>query len=268
MGWGRVAGCLALIVGLVAACGGGHKAASPTTATPATGGSSSPAGASATAPTASSGPVTSPPAGAPAGASSDPVAVALNGTLLRATETERALSLPAAPSQEPTRGGTTPQGPLAEQGLLQVLPDASVYKPIYEQAGGGVGANVTYHAATPRLDIDIAALKFATTAGAEAFITRATALATTFAQGRTTPHPELGLGVASSSQQVVLRVPPSSVGDPVNETVLLDVVESNGVTYLLTLLGPPGTISDQQIIALARAQQAKWTAARPGLHLG
>jgi hypothetical protein len=208
------------------------------------------------------------PAGPAASSSTDPVAVALNGTLLSASETQKALSLRAVPSGEPAAKPETPQGPLSEQGLLSVLPDGAIYKPFYDQAGGGVGANVTYHSAAPRLDIDLAAFKFATPEGAESFIARATALATTLAQGKTTPHPELGLGVVPASQQQLLRVPPSAVGDPNDESVLLDVVYSDGVTYLITLLGPPGTITDQQIIAVARAQDAKWSAQRPGLRLG
>jgi hypothetical protein len=208
------------------------------------------------------------PAGSASTSSTDPVAVALDATLLSAAETQQALSLPAVPTGEPAVKPETPQGPLSEQGLLGVLPDGAVYKPFYDQAGGGVGANVTYHSTTPRLDSDVAAIKFATPKGAESFIARATTLATTLAQGRTTPHPELGLGVVPPGQQEVLRVPPSAVGDPTDETVLLDVVYSDGVTYLITLLGPPGTITDQQIIAIARAQDAKWSAQRAGLGLG
>jgi hypothetical protein len=196
------------------------------------------------------------------------VAVALNGTLLTAAETQSALSLPAVPAQEPAVNPQTPQGPLSEEGLLSVLPNSAVYKPLYDRAGGGVGANVTYHSATPKLDIDVTAIKFASASGAESFVKQATALATTLAQGKTTPHPEVTLGVAPADEQVVLRVPPSPLGDPTNETVVQDIVYSNGVTYLVTLLGLPGTISDQQIIALARAQDAKWSARRASLHLG
>jgi hypothetical protein len=196
------------------------------------------------------------------------VAVALNGTLLTAPEVQRALSLSAPPAPEPAANPQTPQGPLTEQGLLNVLPDPTVYKPIYDRNGGGVGANITYHATTPKLDIDIAAFKFATAAGAESFIKEATALATTLAQGRTTPNPGLALGVTPPAEQVVLRVPPSPLGDPTNETVLVDVVYSNGVTYLVTLLGPPTTISAQQMVSLARAQDAKWSAQRTGLNIG
>ena len=254
----RAAGCLAVIVSLVVACSSStNKGASSSTRAAST---------AVSAPSTSS--TSSAPAGAASNSSTDPVAVALNGTLLTAAETQRALSLPAVPAPEPADKPQTPQGPLSEQGLLSVLPNSAVYKPFYDQAGGGVGANVTYHSTTPQLDIDVAVLKFATPAGAESFVKRATDLATTLAQGRTTPHPELDLGVVPAGQQVVLRVPPSAVGDPTNETLLLDVVYSNGVTYLITLLGPPGTLSDQQIIALARAQDAKWSAQRADLHLG
>jgi hypothetical protein len=168
------------------------------------------------------------------------------------------MGLKAAPTQEAAGPTATAQGPLTEQGILSVLPNSAVYKPIYDKAGGGVGANVLYHAASPKVDIDILAIKFASQQGGQSFVQQAAGIATTLAQGKATPHPEMGLGVLPASQQAIIRVPPGPLTDPTNETIVTDILYANGVDYLLTLMGPPGAVTDAQVIALAKAQDAKY----------
>lgn len=233
---------LAVAVVGAAGCGGGaKKSAAPTTTIPAP--------VTTTSTTAS---------GAGGLISTDKVAVQLNRSLLSAAEVQRALALSVPPTQEAAGPTATAQGPLTEQGLLSVLPNATVYKPIYDKAAGGVGANVLYHAATPKLDIDILTAKFATQAGGQSFVKQAADIATTFAQGKATQHPEMGLGVLPATLQVVIRVPPGPLTDPTNETIITDILYANGIDYLMTLMGPPGAVTDAQVIALAKAQDAKY----------
>jgi hypothetical protein len=241
---------LAVAVTGVAACSGsGKKAAAPTTTQAAVTTTSTTAAA----------------AGTGGLASTDKVAIGLDRSLLSAAEVQRALALSALPTKEGTGAQATAQGPLSEQGLLSVLPNATVYKPIYDQAGGGVGANVLYHAATPKLDIDILTAKFATQAGGASFVKKASDIATTLAQGKATPHPEMGLGTLPADLQVVIRVPPGPLTDPTNETIITDILYADGVDYLMTLMGPPGVVSDAQVIALAKAQDAKYQATKGSL---
>jgi len=191
-------------------------------------------------------------------ASRDEVAVRLAGSLLGAAGVQAALGLLAPPPEEPAGPTAVVQGPLTEQGLLSVLPSAALYKPIYDRAGGGVGANVLYHATTPKLDIDILTAKFASRGGGESFVEQAAAIATTLGQGKATPHLEMGLGVLPASLQEVIRVPPGALTDPNDETIITDILYGDGVDYLMTLVGPPGTVTDAQVIALAKAQDAKY----------
>jgi hypothetical protein len=220
--------------------------------------------ASSTTPTSAAGSTTTAPGAAVA--SSDPVAVALNSTLLTAAEVQQVLSLPSAPTAEPAGPASTPQGPLTENGLLSVLPSAAVYKPIYDRAGGGVGANATYHSGA--LDIDLAAIKFATASGGRTFVEQVITLATTIAQGSSVPHPQLPAGELPPKDRVVVRVPPSQLADPTHETVATSLLYNNGVFYLITLLSPLHGITDQQVVALATAQDAKYLRMQSQLHVG
>lgn len=239
-----------LAIGLVtvAGCGGsGKKAAAPTTTGPA--------------PTTTTTSTTTAPASSGA-ASTDKVAIGLNASFLSAAEVQQALGLAATPTQEGAGPSATAQGPLTEQGILSVLPNAAVYKPIYDKAGGGVGANVLYHATSPKVDIDILAIKFASQQGGQSFVQQAASIATTLAQGKATLHPEMGLGVLPASQQAVIRVPPGPLTDPTNETIVTDILYDNGIDYLVTLMAPPGTVTDAQVISLAKAQNAKYQVAK------
>jgi hypothetical protein len=249
----RIAFLVVALVG-VAACGGsGKKSAAPTTTGPAP----------ATTATASTSTTAAP--GSNGAVSTDKVAIGLNSSLLSAAEVQRGLGLSASPTQEAAGPQATAQGPLTEQGILSVLPNAAVYKPIYDQAGGGVGANVLYHAASPKLDIDILAVKFADQQGGASFVQHAAGIATTLAQGKATLHPEMTLGVLSPAQQGVIRVPPGPLTDPTNETIVTDILYGNGVDYLVTLMAPPGAVTDAQVIALAQAQDAKYQTAKSSI---
>jgi hypothetical protein len=241
--------CGVLVVAAAASCSTTKKKAAPPTTT-------------ATTPTTSS-PSTIAPG---ASASTDPVALALNTTLLTPAEVQHALSLPSLPSTETPGASATAQGPLTENGLLSVLPGSAVYKPMFERAGGSVGANATYHSG--KLDIDVAAIKFSNPAGAQGFMEQVISLATVLARGQARPHPELGVGVLPPRDRVVVRVPPSPIADADKETVATGLVYSNGVFFLASLLAPLGTITDQQVIDLAKAQDTKWSSARPQLGIG
>jgi hypothetical protein len=190
----------------------------------------------------------------------DKVALGLNVSLLSASDVAHAMGLSPPPAPEVPGPHATPQGPLTEQGILSVLPDATVYRPLYERAHGGVGANVTYHVPSAKLDIDILAIKFANQQGAQSFVQQATNIATSLAQAKVTPHPELALGVLPAGLQGVLRVPPSPLTDPTHETILIDVVYHDGVDYVITLIAPPRTVTDLQMITLARAQDTRYRA--------
>jgi hypothetical protein len=209
---------------------------------------------------------TIPPATSGSAASTDPVALALNKTILTATEVQRALSLPSTPTREGAGASSSTQGPLNETGLLGVLPGGAIYKPMFERAGGTVGANATYHSGT--MDIDLAAIKFSTRAGAQSFVEQVLNLVTVLAKGQATPHPEFSAGELPSGDRVVVRVPPSPLADADKETVATSIVYSNGVFFLASMLGPRDTITDEQVIGLAHAQDDKWGAARPGLGIG
>jgi len=238
----------------VVSCGGSSakaRTAAPTTAPPT-------AAASSAGPASTTG----------VAASSDRVAVALDKALLTPTQVQAALGLPTPPGPQSAGPGALPQGPLDEDGVLGVLPDATLFKSAYDAAGGGVGANVTYDASAGNIDIDIAAVKFATASGATSFNKKVLDLATTLAQGRTAHDPGLALGVLPVDQQVILRVPPSVITDPSHETVIADLLYSDGALFVVTMLGPPGTITDAQIVALAHAQDAAFTALRPSLGIG
>jgi hypothetical protein len=245
----RAGACGVLVVAAIAGCSSTKKKASPpapptTTLTTVAGSAATPG----------------------SNASTDPVAIAVNTTLLTPAEVQRALSLPSTPTTETVSGSSTPQGPLNETGLLSVLPGAAVYKPMFDSAGGSVGANATYHAG--KMDIDLAAIKFSTPSGAQSFVQQVINLATVLARGQATPHPELSIGVLPPADRVVVRVPPSALADADKETVATSIVYSNGVLFLISLLGPVGTITDQQLIGLAHAQDAKWGTERPRLGIG
>jgi hypothetical protein len=149
---------------------------------------------------------------------------------------------------------------------LSVLPGAGAYKSIFEKAGGSVGANVTYRATN--LEVDLATIKFATASGAQSFVEQGITLATILAKGHTTAHPELTAGVLPPKDRVILRVPPSPLADADKETVATSIVYSNGAFFLVSLFAPVGTITDQQVLAVAVAQDGKWAAARPTLGIG
>jgi hypothetical protein len=237
-----VCATVAVVLMAMAACSGSSKkTTAPTTAPPVT--------TATTAPSTAAGPATS-----------DKVAVGLNRTLLTAAEVQQSVGLAAPPTPEVPGAKATPQGPISEQDILNVLPNAAVYKPLYDGAGGGNGANVTYHVASPKIVIDILAVKFATQQGGQSFVDKATSIATTLAQGKATPHSELALGVLPAADQAILRVPPGPVTDPTEETVVTDILYSNGAFYLVTLMSAPAAVTDTQVIALARAQDAKYQA--------
>jgi hypothetical protein len=245
-----MAGTLAVVLSAMAACSGSSKkAATPTTRTPVT---------TATTPSST--------AGGPA--TSDREAIGLNRSLLSAAEVAQAMGLTAPPTPETPGAKATPQGPITEQAILAVLPNAAVYKPLYDNAGGGNGANVTYHVASPKIDIDILAVKFATQQGGQSFVRQASNIATTLAQGKATAHPEMALGVLPAADQAILRVPPGPVTDPTQETVVTDILYGNGVFYLVTLMSAPAAVSDAHVIALARAQDAKYQADKSAIGAG
>jgi hypothetical protein len=129
-----------------------------------------------------------------------------------------------------------------------------------------VGANATYRSAN--VDVDLATIKFASPSGAQSFVEQGITLATVLAKGQVTAHPEFTAGVLPAKDRVVIRVPPSPLADADKETVATSIVYSNGAFFLASLFGPVGTITDQQVLALARAQDSKWAAARPTLGIG
>jgi hypothetical protein len=245
----------ALVLGIIVtagACGGSSNKAAPTTTAPA---STTTTVATTSTAASAAGPY----------ASTDKVAVALSNTLLKATEVQQILKLPAPPGQEQPGPGSTPQGPLNETGVLNVVPGGALMKPLYDQAGGGVGANVTYHRTAEMLDVGVLAVKFGTAAGAQSFIQKAASLIATLAHGKANPHPELGIGVLSPSMQEVVHIPPSAIADPTNETIALDFLYRDGVAYLVDTVAPTGHITDDQIIALAKAQDARYQAQKKAI---
>jgi hypothetical protein len=249
-----IAGAMALGIMATSACGGSSKKAAPTTTVPST--------TTTRGTTTSVGGTTTAAGAAAQYASSDPVAVALSKTLLKATEVQQILKLPRVPGQEQPGPNSTPQGPLNETGVLSVVPGGALIKPLYDQSGGGVGANVTYHLTAEMLDVGVLTVKFATASGGQSFVQRATSLISTLAHGKANPHPELAIGVLPASMQQVVHIPPSAIADPTNETIALDFLYADGVAYLVDTVAPTGSISDQEIIALARAQDAKYQAAK------
>ena len=49
------------------------------------------------------------------------------------------------------------------------------------------------------------------------------------------------------------------------ETVATDILYSDGVFYLVTLMAPSGVVTDPQVIALAKAQDGKFASARKSI---
>jgi hypothetical protein len=248
-----IAGAMALGFLATSACGGSSKKAAPTTTTVP---SSTTTVASTTTAAGGSGQY----------ASNDPIAIALSNTLLTAPEVQQILKLPRVPGQEQPGPNSTPQGPLNETGVLSVVPGGALIKSLYDQSGGGVGANVTYHLTAEMLDVGVLTVKFATAAGGQSFIQKATSLIITLAHGKANPHPELGIGVLPANLQQVIHIPPSAIADPKNETIALDFLYADGVAYLVDTVAPTGSIVDQQIIALAKAQDARYQAQKATIH--
>lgn len=188
--------------------------------------------------------------------SDSPVAVALNTSLLTGAEVQAALALGAAP--QPYPGTATapppPQGPLSLDGVAKVFP-SEAYKGLLEQGGASVGANVSYLVVSGASGyvVNILAIKFKDAASGGTFVQAATQVATTFGFAKANAHPELKVGITPGA---VLVVPPGQ--GATNETVVTSALYSDGIYYQVSGSAPPGTVTDEVVIKLIQAQDAKY----------
>jgi hypothetical protein len=190
--------------------------------------------------------------------SNSKIAAALDASIVTGQQVQAALGLSAAP---PAYAGTAsapapPQGPLSLDGVAAVFPSPA-YKGLLEQGQASVGANRSYlvQAGSSGYVLDILAVKFKDGTTGSAFVTSATQLALTFGGGKSNPHPEVKVGVTPGA---VLVVPPA--GTSQSETVVIAALYSDGVYYLVSTSAPRGSVKDETVIKVLRAQDANYQA--------
>jgi hypothetical protein len=227
---------LILVVGLVfAACGSSSKKAATTTT-------------SSTSSTTTSTTVVL--------TSDSKVAAALDASILSGQQIQITLGLAAAPTAYTGTAAAPapPQGPLSLDGVAKVFPDPS-YKGLLQQGQASVGANRSFlvPTGTSGYVLNILAVKFANAQGGQTFVTAATQVATTFGGAKTNPHPEVKIGLTPGA---VLVVPPS--GTSQSETVVIASLYDDGVYYLVSTSAAPGTVKDDTVIKILKAEDAKF----------
>jgi len=228
---------LILAVGLVfAACGSSSKKAATTTTTT-------------TAPTTTTSTTV-------VLKSDSKVAAALDASILSAQQVQATLGLSASPTAYTGTAAAPgpPQGPLSLDGVAKVFPDPS-YKGLLQQGNASVGDNRSYlvPAGSSGYVLNILAVKFAAAKSGGLFAQSATLVATTFGGAKATQHPEVKVGTTPGA---VLVVPPSGTSQA--ETVVIASLYADGVYYLISTSAPPGAIKDATVIAVLKAQDAKY----------
>lgn len=189
------------------------------------------------------------------------VAVALNDSILDGQKLQAALELSAQPGPFPgtATAPPPPQGPLTLDGVAKVYP-SDAYKGLLENAKASVGANKTYLIPSGYV-VNILAVKFPTGADAGTFVKSAGEVATTFGGAKVNAHPELKVGLAPEGSVIV--VPPAS--GATNENVVASAFYAEGVFYQVSASAPPGTIKDDVIIAILKAQDALYKAKKASI---
>src|SRR2546423_4842141 len=137
--------------------------------------------------------------------STDPVAVALDASILTAAE----LSASGTTFKDYVGTAAAPapiQGPINLDGIVTIFP-APQYRDPLEKGGATVGANHTYQidlGGQPGPVVNILAIKFPSCDKAKIFIDTATNIAVQLAGAQATPHTDVTIGCQPYS---VLRVP-------------------------------------------------------------
>jgi hypothetical protein len=189
------------------------------------------------------------------------VAVALDKTILTQPEVVRAGFVGAGPSAATAGNRTLPQGPLNVNGVAAVLPGVLAYRNALTSGGAQVGANHTYLSTSGPVVVDLLAVKFTTLDGAKAFVQTASAIVQA-GGGKSTPHPEVHLGVLATA---VVRALPAPGAVSQAETTVTGVLYDTGVYYLVTTQAAAGQVSDDQILGLLRAEDTKYQAGKATL---
>ena len=190
------------------------------------------------------------------------VAVALDDSILSGQQMQAALGLSAEPTvyMGSAAAPPPPQGPLSLAGVIKVYPEA--YKGLLEVSGVKDGANKTYQMPQGFI-INILAVKYPTAEAGGSFVKSATELATTFGGAKSTAHAEVSIGTLPGA---VLRVPPQAPST--NENVVMSVLYENGIFYQVSSTAPPGTVKDEVVIAVVKAQNAKYQGKKASIPAG
>lgn len=192
--------------------------------------------------------------------SNSALAVALDESILSGQQVASTLGLSAAaqPYVGTSAAPAPPQGGLSLDGVAAVFPDPSSYKGLLE-GNATVGANRSFlvPAGTSGYVLNILAIKFNSAQAGQTFVQSATQLATTFANAKTNPHPEVKVGLTPGA---VLVVPPRAPST--NETVVTAALYSDGVYYLVSTTAPSGAIKDEVVIKALKGQDAKYVSAK------
>jgi hypothetical protein len=203
-------------------------------------------------PTTASAPTTT----LPASLKSDrPGAVLLHRTLLTAAElatTTTTVSDYIGDANNPT----PVQGAISVDGIISILPSevAGLYRDSLSKSGAKFGANRTYQA-NPGPVIDLLAIKFEDGEKGKIFVEAASTVAISLGGAKSTVHPEVSFGLVPVT---VLRVPPFPGSTPLWETVAVGALYADGVSYLISVLGPAGSVSDAEALRMLAAQDAKY----------
>ena len=186
------------------------------------------------------------------------VAAALDASILSAQQVQATLGLSAEPGvyTGTATSPAPPQGPLSLDGVAKVFP-SDAYKGLLEQGQASVGANRSYliPAGSSGYVLNILSVKFANAQSGGTFVTSAGQVATTFGGAKTNAHPEVKIGVTPGA---VLVVPPAAGAQ--TETVVIASLYQDGVYYLISASAPPGSVKDETVIKVLKAQDAKYTA--------
>lgn len=189
--------------------------------------------------------------------STNALATKLDKSIVTPAQIQAALHLQTPPTAVPAP--TVPQGPLNLDGVTAVFP-SPIYKQALQSGGFTDGANRSFTDGTT--GPNVLAMKFQDATSGGKFVDFATRVATTVGGAKATAHPELTVGVLPGT---ILRVPPSPTASPPNEIVVAAALYPNGVYYLVSISAAVASVTDEQVIALLRAQDIAYQANKAAL---
>jgi hypothetical protein len=177
-----------------------------------------------------------------------PIALALDKSVLTvgdlATAAVKATEIPPGTGPRPR-----PAGPLNVDGVAATFARADALRPALAKAKAGAYHQYSVGAGTI---LGVRAVAFDGEESARRFVS---ALVAATPGIKVTDHPDEHVGVLPLR---TFKNPVPQPGSPSREQVGTSVAYANGVVYFVSFVGPPGMVTDDRVLTVLRAQDAKY----------